>query len=176
MRPILYQPGAASVAYNRNLIVKWFLESDAEILVMIDDDIVPPLNFLDVLLPIPEGYGMVGVLLPTIPDPKSGCRCTASTKRMDDELGIRAADMEFGLNECDAIATNCVAIRREALEEFGPDNCVFRFDANPNAVIHGEDILFCKDLREAGWKVGYTADAGFCDCHIVSPPWNRLLR
>ena len=161
MRPILYQPGAASVAYNRNLIVKWFLESDAEVLVMVDDDIVPPLDFLDALLPIPEGFGMVGIPYP-IPDPKSGVPMHC-VYELDDELGIRAADMEFGLNECDAIATGCVAIRREALE-YLTSNC-FRFDANPDSVIHGEDIIFCQDLREAGWKIGYTADAGFCD-HI----------
>lgn len=161
MRPILYQPGAASVAYNRNLIIQFFLSTDAEILVMVDDDVVPPLNFLDVLLPIPVGYGMVGIPYP-IGDPKNGVPMFC-VYDLDDELGIKAADLQEGLTECDAIATGCVAIPREILEEFG-SNC-FRFDANPENVIHGEDILFCQDLREKGLKVGYTMEAGFCD-HI----------
>lgn len=161
MRPILYQPGAASVAYNRNLIVQFFLNTDAEVLVMVDDDVVPPIGFLDALLPVPDGFGIVGVPYP-IGDPKSGVPMLC-VYEMNDELGIRAADLKEGLNECDAVATGCVAIPRSVLEEFGP-NC-FRFDANPAEVMHGEDILFCRDLREKGYKVGYTTAVGFCD-HI----------
>ena len=161
--PIFYQPGAASVAYNRNLCVHYFLEHEecGDQLVFVDDDVVPPMNFLEALLPVPDGYGIIGVPYP-IGDPKSGVPMLC-VYEMHPEHGIRAGDIQEGLNECDAVATGCCAIPRKVLEEFG-SNC-FRFDADPIDVFHGEDILFCRDLHERGHKVGYTTTAGFCD-HI----------
>ncbi len=164
LRPIHYQPGAANVAYNRNLIVDYFLRSTkCQVLIFCDDDVVPPLSILEVLLPIPEEFGIVGVPYP-IADPQSGIPAFC-VYEMNDELGIRAADVAWnpGVHECDAVATGCVAIPRHVLEHLG-SNC-FRFDAHPGHVFHGEDILFCRDVRNAGWKVGYVGELGFCD-HI----------
>jgi hypothetical protein len=164
MPPIMWQPGNLCVAQNRNYLFKRFLETDCEILLMVDDDIICPPTLLTDLLPVADGYGMVGIPYP-VTHPVAGALgfCVYN----ESPEGFTWADMNPGLNECDGIGTGCVAIPRKIVEEFGPD--AFRVDPSSSAHVRSEDLLFCQDLRRAGYKVGYVYTAWWADhCRAVN--------
>lgn len=159
MRPILYQEGGLSVALTRNKIVKAFLATDCDTLVMVDDDIVPPPHVLEALLPHLPDYAMVSVPHP-MPSPK-GAELVLSAFAANAFGHLGVATLEHGLNEVDAVATGCVAITREALVTLGPNP--FRIEHNPDAEITSDDFLFCADLRAIGYRIGCWWDGWYCD-------------
>ena len=159
--PVMFQPGNLSVALTRNKIVRRFLDTDREILIMVDSDIVPPLHTLGVLTPVPDGYGIVG-----IPHPHQfpgTSHLVLSAYRLTSQGLANMQEFSHGLNDVDAIATGCVAIPRSVLEMLGPDP--FRIAHNPTDTITSDDFLFCADVRAAGLKVGSWFDGQICD-HI----------
>ena len=158
MRPILYQEGNLSVALTRNKIVRKFLATDCDVLVMVDDDTVPSPHMLESLVPIPSGYGMVGLPYPTVTNGQFGF--TAYDKI---EGGMGFAELESGWNDVDALGTGCVAIPREVFAILGKDP--FRIETDPTAEITSDDFLFCADLREANYRIGCWWDGWYAD-HI----------
>lgn len=162
LRPIIYQAGNLSVAMTRNRIVKRFLETDCTALAMVDDDIAPPANFLEVLDPLlTDDFAMVSIPH-SMPSPSNYAQMMLSVFD-DGGAGKLAPRMSFtpGLNECYAIATGCVLVRRDALVELGPNP--FRIESDPDAAITSDDFLFCADLRAAGYKVGCWWDGRHVD-------------
>jgi hypothetical protein len=160
LRPILYQPGNLSVALTRNLIVRQFLASDCETLMMVDDDIVPPPHFVETLDRALPGYGMVAI--PHVMPVGAESILTAFTGTLD---GLRPCELGDGMNEVDAVATGCVAVSAAALEALGPDP--FRIAHDPTATVTSDDFLFCADLRVHGFKVGAWWDGWPCD-HVTT--------
>lgn len=161
LRSILYQEGNLSVALTRNKIVKRFLETDCEVLVMVDDDIVVPPHLMQSIVPrIPE-FAMVSIPHPMPAADNSTLVLSAFKANVFGHLNL--AELEPGLNEVDAVATGCVAISREALEALGPHP--FRIEHDPDADITSDDFLFCADLRAAGYRIGCWWDGWYCD-HI----------
>lgn len=160
LRPILYQEGNLSVALTRNKIVKAFLATACDVLVMVDDDTVPPPHMLEALLPhIPE-YAMVSIPHP-LPVPKSQDVLALSALVLSARGELNGADLAPGLNRVDAVATGCVAISREALVSLGPNP--FRIENDPDATITSDDYLFCAALRAAGYRIGCWWDGWYCD-------------
>lgn len=157
--PILYQPGNLSVALTRNRIVKQFLASSCDTLIMVDDDVVPPPHLLESLLPIADGFGMVAVPH-SMPSPSDPGRLVL-TSFQETRDGLVGCDLAFGLNEVAAVATGCVAISRAALVSLGANP--FRIENDPDAVITSDDFLFCADLRKAGFKIGCWWDGWYAD-------------
>lgn len=161
LRPIVYQPGNLSVALTRNKIVRQFLETDCEVLAMVDDDVVPPPHFLDIREHLGE-FGMVSIPHP-MPTPV-GDRLVFTVFDGDGD-GLCAVSPQQGLNECEATATGAVVISREALEAVGEDP--FRITHDPTAELTSDDFLFCRDLRACGFKIGYFWDGWYCDHHTT---------
>jgi hypothetical protein len=148
--PVLYQEGNLSVALTRNRIVEQFLASDCDVLAMVDDDIAPPLNFVELLLPFVGEYAMVGMphVSPHPTEPHNLILCVYAA----DPEGLRPMGLFDGINECAALATGCVLISRRALVELGP--APFRIEHDPRAALQSDDMLFCADLRTAGFRIG----------------------
>lgn len=161
MPPIVYQPGNLSVAQTRNRIVNTFMAGEWETLVMVDDDIVPSPHFLDEILPLADGWGMVALPHP-MPHPADRSQIILTV--YDDELSPIVP--KSGLHECGYVATGCVAISRDALDELGP--APFRINADPDAAVTSDDFLFCDDLHDSGFKVGYWWDGWYADHHTVT--------
>ncbi len=169
--PVLWQPGNLSVALTRNVIVQRFLASSCDTLVMVDDDVVPPPTMLDHLVPVPDGFGMVGIPHP-MPVPGAPSSLTLTAFRSDGD-GLRVVqELEPGWNDVDAVATGCVAIPRAVLERLGPNP--FRISNDPAAAVTSDDFLFCADLRAADFRVGAWWDGWYCD-HITAVSLAPLL-
>ena len=162
--PIAWQPGTLSVALTRNIIVRRFLASPCEVLVMVDDDVAPPPHMLDALLPapqrlLPDGYGMVG-----LPDPQFVAQTghLILTAWRQGPLGLaNVQEFRQGWNDCDVLATGCCAIPRATLEQLGPDP--FRMPNSPDAPALSDDFIFCEDVRAAGLRIGCWMDGAFAD-------------
>ena len=129
------------IDHNRNQIVKTFLESDMDRLLMIDSDIEPPANIL-------EMEGDVCSALCHVPVGKEIFH-TAIVKK---DGGYERAKLEDGINEIDAIGTGCLMINRKVLEDI--DKPTFRFRMTEEGLLElGEDFDFCERAKEKGFKI-----------------------
>ena len=166
LAPILYEPGRMSVTDTRNRIVQTFLRSDKKCLLMVDDDVIPDLNVLNVLndmkdAPSGAGYDIIGcpylmVRAPlTILTPCVFSRAERGLVPLKDVLYLR------GLHDCDVVGTGCMFVARHVLED--TDLLPFVLDTDEYGVlIRTEDVMFCLAAREKGYRIGahfdYAAD------------------
>ncbi len=148
--PILYQTGHLSVALTRNLIVERFMARDMPVLAMVDDDIAPPLNFVELLLPHMEEFDMVAIPH-AAPHPNDSSIMHFTAYEMGDG-GLLPKGLWPGVNAVDAVATGCVMINREVFETLGQHP--FRISHDPTAIVVSDDFIFCEDMRRAGFKIG----------------------
>mgnify|MGYP001565127240 CR=1 FL=1 len=157
--PIHYEAGRLAVTDTRNRIAHKFLASDAHVLLMVDDDVIPPLGILTMLehdkdivgapYPIIRAGGFQGQPGFPIPFPCAleydAARDTYRT--LSDPFG------RSGLVKVDAIGTGCMAIARRVLEH--PDLKIpFRIGTDEYGQMRmSEDVNFCQLAREAGFSV-----------------------
>lgn len=164
MAPILYEPGNLSVALTRNRIVKKFMDGPWQALAMIDDDVIPAPHFLELAAHLDGSeFGMVCMPHP-MPNPKNQGQLMLGIFA-EVEGGFIPIPPQRGLHECDAVATGAVVISRAALVTVGKHP--FRITHDPDAEVQSDDLLFCRDLRKHGLKVGYYMDGWFSDHHSV---------
>ena len=161
--PILYQPGNLSVAQTRNRVVEHFMVSDCDVLVMVDDDVVPSPHWLTEILPSVGEYGMIALPHP-MPDPADRSQLRLTVFDWTDEAWSFRTQLEQGLHECDAVATGCVAVHREVLEELGENP----FHIGDEAGGPSDDYWFCRAVHEAGFRIGYFFDGWYADHHSVT--------
>ena len=161
LRPIFYQPGNLSVALTRNRIVRQFLATYCTTLIMVDDDVVPPPTFVEILdRPLGE-FACVAIPHP-MPHPQDPSRLILTAYSQGDN-DLIPHDLEDGLNEVDAVATGCFAVSREALERLG--HAPFLIADDPDAPVKSDDFLFCADLKTAGFRIAAWWD-GWCADHV----------
>jgi len=135
------------VQSNRNKIVKDFLETNYDYLVMLDADIVPSKNFLD--------------LIKFDKDIISGLCCgwrfntLIPFALLDTKKGIKASS-EQGLIKVDKVGTGALIIKKKVLEEIKrPFDVEYDKDG---IVIKGEDFSFCEKAKRAGYEIWVHTD------------------
>ena len=144
--------GLTPVDRARNIISSDFMHSDADFLLMIDDDIIPANDVVAMCLhnkpivgAICFGYvtndKMEDGIHPVVFDKEEGTKKYKSAK-----LNAR------GLIKCDAIGTGCIMIRRDVLEKMPQPWFEMLFD-DKYKLIYGEDIYFCKKAQELGFDI-----------------------
>jgi len=143
----------APIDTNRNLIVKKFLETDAEILCMIDSDIVPPGNYLDTAA---LDLDVVGISCLNIQSGSDGINmifCVGDKTSDGDYKGL-TAERIHGVQQVARIGMGCVFIKRKVLEAIEPP--WFKQEYKEDFTLKtGEDYFFCDRCVEAGFKVWY---------------------
>lgn len=150
----LYVQNNRSVIEARNVIANEFIAyKEADVLVMIDDDVIPPSNVIDLSDRLEEPrVGIVGAPCPMF---LPGLPPVPNIYMWDEEEEQAAIDLRVKIGpkahlmEVDAIGFGCVAIRRQLMEE---QSLFFnRWDMLGNTTM-GEDIEFCLRAKEAGWR------------------------
>jgi len=141
---IMIEPFSAPVDHARNQIVKRFLSTDCTHLMMIDDDIVPPVDALERLLF--HDKEIVAAACPMIgPDKKGKLVVSYNAYTMDENDISRPLLDGNGLAEVDAVGTGCIMIKREVLENMhAVAPFLTRYDDATGIKYMGEDIYFCK--------------------------------
>lgn len=137
---------------NRNKMVKEFLQDEEnEWLLMIDNDVVPPQNILEM---IDFGEKVVSA---TVTIKKNSVPQPVIVRQRDDgeyrEVGLQEyhdeLDKETGLIEVDSVGTGCLLVHRSVLEEMKPP--WFKFQYNEDGTLRlGEDFYFGRRLQEKG--------------------------
>ncbi|NCN41074.1 glycosyltransferase family 2 protein [bacterium] len=140
-------PNHKPTSNNRNKIVKAFLETDYHYLLMIDDDVVPPPNLLDLIklgkdivaAPCPQWHenDIYWVVMDYVPE-EEGYR----------QVGV---DRRSGLEEVDAVGTGCILIKRKVLENI---KAPFERKWDEDGIqALGHDFYFCQKAKEKGFEV-----------------------
>lgn len=132
------------VEHNRNLIVQRFLKTDFDYLLMLDSDIVPQKNPID----------LVDFKLDIISCPTwiYQYRLFLNVYKLNDEDDLEPFYIpEKDLIKIDASGTGCILISRKVLEKIKkPFERIY--DENGLAIL-GQDISFSKKIREAGFDM-----------------------
>jgi len=142
---------ANPISSNRNLIVKRFLESDCDYLLMIDDDVVPMQNPCELVYANCDIVAMPALV-------RSGGNIltwTAYTPHKDG-VGYSAVDLDsvddiFDILEVAIVGTGCILVKREVLENIkAPFHSEFDEDGIQT---YGTDFAFCRRATKAGYKI-----------------------
>lgn len=160
-----YVQGVTGPAEVRNEIVKQFLETGKDVLVMCDDDVVPPAHVLQIAVPIiDDDFDIVAACVPIM---RPGTAFMPNIFKRNGEGYDPHLDAykESGVVAADAVGTGCIAIARKVLV----DNHLkvpFRPKLHKDGTWHvGEDINFCERARARGYRVA--ADLGVWCEHLT---------
>ena len=150
-------PAHKPISNNRNIIVQEFLERpEFDYLMMIDSDIVPPQNVMNLadFLASPD-IDIIGglcfawqqhTIIPLVLeyDPK---------RNPEKPYHVMEFDGSEGLIECDAIGTGCILIKRKVLEHPKMKAPFTNFYDENGIKKEGLDLSFCRRAKELGFRV-----------------------
>lgn len=169
--PPSFTVGNISAADSKSVAVKWFLEkTTAKRLIIFDHDVLPPLNFMDILK---HDVDIVGAPYPiymprTYRFPVPGVFQTqGETFSVIDNVYSRK-----GLVECDMVVAGALVVKREVLEKIKP-----AFENNTDEwgiLVNTEDATFCKKAKALGYKV-YADFDYFCDHYTRVYVWKLMM-
>lgn len=157
------------VDYARNCVVKAFLASSCEWLLMIDNDMMPPLNLLDM---VDRAGDRMDVLVPKFYRAEPGPGGGARLKLCWELLAADAAKNEWCELTC--AGTGVMFVRRRVFQGMG-NRGWFRFvyDAD-GKITTSEDVGFCQNARRAGFSVW--GNQAFEADHFKTLPLSKLAR
>ncbi len=148
----------------RQMITEAFLQSDAEVLVMCDDDIVPPPIWDRIVSHVIQGRA--DVCAAVCPIAMENTVFLPNVFQRDDSLPkgyrlstdfIRLSD----LHEVDAVGTGLIAIHRRVLEDKRLKNPWKTSFVNGM----GEDVAFCRRVKAANYQLMVDFDV-WCDHYV----------
>lgn len=126
------------IAEARNILVRQALSRGADWLMWLDADMMFPPQTLDRLLSHDQHIVGATYVRRVEPYPLIGT---------PQEGGVRKP----GLTEMAAMPFGCMLVRRQVFEDTKAP--WFRLDWDEDAKLHGEDILFCRAARAAGYTI-----------------------
>lgn len=148
------------ISSNRNKIVKRFLATDNDYLMMCDNDVVPLFN--------PAEFVFAGVDVIGFPAKvRQGDRqlnWVAYVKRPDRHeyapVDFNKVDQSIELLGVDAVGTGCILIHRRVLENI---KAPFHIHFDEDGILTmGTDFAFCERVKEAGFKI-FTTPHRVCE-------------
>ena len=147
--------------YARNEYVENFLASDCDVLWFLDSDVCPPKFVFDLLVNDYDKWQVAGapypiwMAAPGTSEPSILFTTYDGLVKNEDgtEQGIMMTECpRSGQKFVDAIATGCMFIKREVLEQMERPYFEFKFDPKTRKVKEGEDLGFCLKLGKKGIK------------------------
>lgn len=147
-RLFMTYPAAKPISNNRNQIVKDFLKrKEYDYLIMIDSDIVPPANFLDM---VDHQKDVMGALCFAYMD-DSVVPLVLEYKGGEKPYRVKDVNGDEGLIPVDAVGSGIICIKREVLEKVkAPFSNIYNEDGIKTL---GLDLSFCKKAKELGYEV-----------------------
>jgi len=138
------------IDYNRNCIVDKFLETDCEILFMLDSDMIIDKHLLDMIKP---DYDVVSAVTFSC---KKGIPYPLIMKLSQDGKSYQPmfdpVDELTEYTEVDGIGTGCIYIRRNVFDKI--QKPYFRFQyAEDGHIELGEDYAFSAKVKKSGVKL-----------------------
>ena len=168
LAPIMFEQGVMGAGEVRQRIIARFLNSkNARVLVMVDDDVMPPVNLLGIVEHLgvngPTGSGYDVMVAPTLM-----YRQGMIAWNVDDGAGRWRQDTPDGVVDAVSVGAGCIALRRDALVRF-EDEGVHAFAEghdDDGRLVESDDVGFCRSAGEFGLRIG--ADfARLCDHRVT---------
>lgn len=157
-KTFLFFPQKRPIDANRNHIVEKFLESGFDYLLMIDSDIAPASNVIEMI------KNDVKICSADIHAYRPEGRIRLALKK--EKRGYSCAQInEDEVNEVDACGTGCLLVHRDVFEKIKTPYFKFQYDEK-GALIKGEDFYFCDKARDEGFKINY--DARYKTAHYTT--------
>jgi hypothetical protein len=145
---------------QRELAARRALNLGADVLIMVDDDmILPPNAFVELLAALESDpqLAVVGALYYS----RDGLHPMVADRWVSDNTTTATIPAYAGaLTYCDVVGFGCAAIRVSALAGMPPpffNTQVYVEERAARVRICNEDYLFCEDARNAGWLVALHA-------------------
>lgn len=147
------------ISSNRNRITKRFLKTDCDFLLMLDNDVVPYQNPVELVY---ANQDIIGVPA-KVRQKNRNMNWVAYIKpeELKDSdgyypLDFSVIDSQFDLMPVDIVGTGCILIKRKVLEAMkAPFNCEYDEDG---VTKYGTDFAFCKRAKAAGFNVFTTTN------------------
>jgi hypothetical protein len=144
--------------FARNEIVKEFLATDCDVLWFLDSDIGPSKHVLELITLHWDKWKVAGAPYPVFMGKEDPAVVFCVYKR--DESGkLTPSNIPYeGVEFVDGLATGCLFIKREVLEQMEAPYFAFKYDEKTREPIEGEDLGFCRKMAEKGMRffVDYT--------------------
>lgn len=159
----VHYPHNKPITFNRNEIVKSFLSGDADYLLMIDDDIVPPSTILN-LADFQEDIVAATCFAFT----KDQIMPVAWNRRADGMYYVPSLTSSDGLTKVDTVGTGCIMIKRSVLENpwWKEHGGWFKNEYDKTGYKEeGNDLAFCRKATDLGYNVFVHTD--YQCSHIV---------
>jgi hypothetical protein len=156
-------PHNKPITFNRNEIVKSFLATNADYLLMIDDDIVPPSTILN-LADFQEDIVAATCFAFT----KDQIMPVAWNRRADGMYYVPTLTSSDGLTKVDTVGTGCIMIKRSVLENpwWKEHGGWFKNEYDKTGYKEeGNDLAFCRKATDLGYNVFVHTD--YQCSHIV---------
>jgi hypothetical protein len=163
--PVEFQAGRHSVTTVRNAIRERFLAGSGQVLVMVDDDVVPHPQFLQALDAM-DRFGVVGWPVPIVAEFGMGWNIDGP---------VNADDVHRGVASCERIGFGAAAIRRDVLEQVQFRDGELELWEGDAIQLPPEDWDFCDRARAAGFDVGVDSHERAAD-HIGQHTSSHLSR
>jgi len=137
------------IEHNINSIQKRFLESNNDYLLLIDDDITPLKNPLDLVL---LNKDIISCVVPTWKsnEIETDILFLSLIKKDDGYIQVPVSNRN-GLMEVDVVSNGCLIVSRRVLEKVNPMS-IRLFDKNGLQKL-GHDFNFCEKAKKKGFKV-----------------------
>jgi cellulose synthase/poly-beta-1,6-N-acetylglucosamine synthase-like glycosyltransferase len=163
-RLYLTYPAGKPISHNRNTIIKDFLaKPEYDYLMMLDGDIIPPLNVLDLVDYQKDIMGAVcfaymdNSIVPLVLD--------SNPDKTGKPYIVKDVQGDEGLIEVDAIGSGLIIIKREVLEKVkAPFSNIYDEDGIKTM---GLDLSFCNKAKKLGYKV-------WCHLDFVCSHWTTI--
>ena len=157
------ESGGLSVSDVRNRIVKRFLQTACDVLIQVDDDVLPRLGVFEMA---DSAYDITGATYFIVRAETNLPFPGAFRYEGPHYAPIEKPFGRAGLVPCDAVASGCMAVKRKVFEH--PDmRAPFAMAFDEDGVMqYSDDILFCHRARALGFTIA--ADYGHHADHIVN--------
>ncbi len=145
---VVYHPFLSPIDHARNTIVHDFLLTDCTHLMMVDDDIVPPVDALERLLF--HDKDIVAAACPLIgPNSDNELITTMNAYDLDEKQAYTIIE-STGLRKVDAVGTGCMMIKREVFEKLRVPPFLTEYNVD-GIKYRGEDLNFCNQAKLEGF-------------------------
>ena len=161
---------ANPISSNRNKIVKRFLKTDCDYLLMIDDDVIPMHNPCELVYADKDIIGSPALVRAT-----GNTMVWTAYVPHGDGVGYSAIDLNafddmFDMLEVAIVGTGCILIKRKVLETL---KAPFHSEFDEDGIqIYGTDFAFCRKATKAGFEV-YTTMHRRCE-HFKIIGYNNM--
>lgn len=140
-KAVIFMPQNRPIDYNRNVIVREFLNTDCDWLLMVDSDVVP---VTDVLLMANNNVAVCSAHVCTY---VKGERIPVGMTKNNKGYHHNFKHSRPGLHKVDVVGTGCVMIRRDVFKKLNKPYFRFIYDKD-GMLLNGEDFNFSERVGD----------------------------